>query len=160
MYDDHQHLELFNGTGRHLFRGTLPSSAFATAYRGPGVTPTSVDPVVATLFACRYLTEGPAVVLLALKSDFIGLLDGPNLASFSYEYAVNIELPPYEFAKRCEFAVPVNDSVAVLNSLGYRLPSKLSDLGALTQALLQSPRMLMEDIDRYVERCQQLLQGG
>jgi len=124
------------------------------------VTPTSIDPVVATLFACRYLMEGPAVVLLGLKSDFLGLLDGPNLASFGYECAANLELPPYEFEKRCRHRVPVNDSVAVLGQLGYRLPSKLLDLGALTQALVQSPRMLMEDIDRYVERCQQLLEGG
>ena len=104
--------------------------------------------------------EGPAVVLLGLKSDFLGLLDGPNLASFGYECAANLELPPYEFEKRCRHRVPVNDSVAVLGQLGYRLPSKLLDLGALTQALVQSPRMLMEDIDRYVERCQQLLEGG
>ena len=130
------------------------------AYEGPGVTPTSVDPVVATLFACRYLMDGPAVVFLALKSDFVELLDGPNLASFSYECAVNIELPPSEFERRCRHGIPVNDSVAVLNQLGYRLPSKLPDLGALTQALMQSPRMLLEDIDRYVERCQQLAEGG
>lgn len=97
---------------------------------------------------------------LALKSDFVELLDGPNLASFSYECAVNIELPPYEFERRCRHSVSVNDSVAVLNQLGYRLPSKLPDLGALTQALMQSPRMLLEDIDRYVERCQQLAEGG
>lgn len=160
MYDDRQHRDLFNGPGRYLFRGTLPSSAFATAYQGPGVTSTSVDPIVATLFACRYLMEGPAVLFLALKSDFLELLDGPNLASFSYECSVNIELPPYEFEKRCRHCVPVNDSVALLAQLGYRLPSKLPDLGALTQALMQSPRMLMEDIDRFVERCQQLSEGG
>jgi hypothetical protein len=160
VYDESQHRDLFNGPGRYLFRGTLPSSAFATAYQCTGVTPTSVDPVVATLFACRYLMEGPAIVLLALKSDFLELLDGPNLASFSYECAVNIELPPYEFEKRSRHRVSVHDSVAILGQLGYRLPSKLPDLGALTQALIQSPRMLMEDIERYVARCQQLQEGG
>lgn len=160
MYDDRQHRDLFNGPGRYLFRGTLPSSAFATAYQGPGVTPTSIDPVVATLFACRYLMEGPAVVLLALKSDFLELLDGPNLASFSYECAVNIDLSPDEFERRCRHRVSVHDSVVILDQLGYRVPSKLPDLGALTQALMLSPRMLLEDIDRYVERCQHLPEGG
>jgi hypothetical protein len=100
VYDDRQHLDLFHGPGRYLFRGTLPSSAFTTAYQGCGVTPTSIDPVVATLFACRYNMEGPAWVLLALKSEFTELLDGPNLACFWYEFAVNIELPPYEFERR------------------------------------------------------------
>lgn len=160
MYDPQQHHDLFNGPGRYLFRGTLPSSTFATEYQGPGVTPTSIDPIVATLFACRYRTAGPAIVLLALKSDFLGLLDGPNLASFWYECAVNIELPPHEFENRCRHRVAVTDSLAVLDQLGYRLPPKLLDLGALTQALMQSPRMLMEDIDRYVERCKQLPEGG
>ena len=160
MYDEHQHHDLFDGPGLYLFRGTLPSSAFTTEYQGPGVTPTSVDPVVATLFACRYLMEGPAVVLLALKSDFVDFLDGPNLASFSYEMAVNIELPPYEFETRCRHIIPVADSVALLDQLGYQVPSKLPDLGALTQALMQSPKMLTEDIERYIEQCQQLSEGG
>ena len=160
MYDDRQHRDLFDGPGLYLFRGTLPSSAFATAYQGPGVTPTSVDPIVATLFGCRYLMEGPAVVFLALKSDFQELLDGPNLASFSHECAVNIELPPYEFEKRCRYCVSVRYSVSVLDQLGYRLPAKLPDLGALTQALTQSPRMPLEDIVRYVERCQQMPESG
>ena len=121
------------------------------------MTPTTIDPVVATLFACRYRMEGPAVVLQALKSDFLELLDGPNLISFSHECAVNIDLPPYEFEGRCHRCISVDDSVAILNRLGYRLPSKLPDHGALAQALMLSPRMLLEDIDRYVERCQQLL---
>jgi hypothetical protein len=160
VYDERQHLHLFQGPGRHLFRGTLPSSAFARTYDGAGVTPTSIDPVVATLFACRYSMEGPAGVLIALKSDFAELLDGPNLVSFWYELAVNIELPPFEFEGRCLRFIPVKESVAVLGQLGYRLPSKLPDLGALSQALMQSPRMLKEDIDRYVEQCQQLPEGG
>jgi large repetitive protein len=160
VYDDCQHLDLFHGPGRYLFRGTLPSNAFAAAYQGSGVTPTSVDPIVATLFACRYRVEGPAGVLIALKSALAELLDGPNLASFWYELAVNIELLPYEFEGLCLQFIPVGESLAVLKQLGYRLPSKLPDLGALTQALVQSPRMPMEDIDRYVELCQRFSEGG
>lgn len=160
MYDDRQHVDLFNGPGAYLFRGALLSGEFCIAYQGPGVTPTTVDPIVATLFACRYSREGRAVVLLALKADFSGILDGPNLASFAYECAVNIELPPHDFEKRCRHVVPVGDSIAILGDLGYRLPSKLPDHGALTQALTQSPRMLSEDIDRYVERCQQFPASG
>jgi len=102
------------------------------------------------------LSEGPAIVLVALKSDFLNLLDGPPLSNFSYECAVNIELPPDEFEKRCRHQVSVQDSLAILAELGYRLPSKLPDQGALTQALLQSPRMLMDDMTRFAERCQAL----
>ena len=156
MYDKCQHLDLFNGPGRYLFRGTLPSRSFGTAYRGSGVTPTSVDPIVSTLFACRYSMEGPAGVLLALKADFAELLDGPNLASFQFEMAVNIELPPDEFEKRCFQLVTLQDSLALLDTLGYRLPSRLPDLGALTQALMLSPRMANDKIDRYVELGHQL----
>ncbi len=154
MYDEHQHLDLFHSPGRHLFRETLPSRAFAGPYRGAGVTPTSVDPVVATLFACRWRMEGSAIVLLARKSDFEGLLDGPNLASCSYELAVNIEVPQAEFERRCFHWVSVDDSLSVLRQLGYVLPSRLPDLGALTGALTQSPRMLLQEIDSYVEQCQ------
>ena len=152
MYDDRQHRDLFFGPGKYLFRGTLPSSAFSKPYQGLGVTPTSTDPIVATLFACRYRMMGSAVVLLALKSEFIELLDGPNLTSFYYECAVNLELPPDKFEMRCQHSISIDDSLAILEKLGYRLPSKLPDLSALTQ----SPRMLADDI----ERCLQRARGG
>ena len=160
VYDESQHRDLFNGPGGYLFRGTLRSSAFGSAYQGTGVTPTSVDPIVATLFACQRVTQGPAVVLVALKSDFRDLLDGPNLACFSYECAVNIELSPSEFETRCRHCFSVHDSLAALDQLGYRLPSKLPDIGALALALTQSPRMPWEDIVRYVERCRQMPEGA
>lgn len=160
MYDFRQHVDLFHGAGSLLFRGTLPSNSFKAPYQGPGVTPTSIDPIVATLFACRYRIEGAAVVMIAQKSDFLKLLDGPNLASFHYELAVNIEMSPEDFENRCLRRVSVDDSLAVLGTLNYALPSKLPDLGSLAQALLQSPRMPMETVDRYVELCQQLANDG
>lgn len=155
MYDLRQHLELFHGPGHYLFRGTLPSGSFAAPYEGPGVTPASVDPVVATLFACRYRMDGPAIVLVAQRSDFAELLDGPNLESFRNEPAVNIELPPADFEMRCILRVAVDESLAFLDRLGYRLPPRLPDLGALTQAMAHPPRMEMRDIERYVELCRQ-----
>lgn len=95
-------------------------------------------------------------MLVARKSDFAQLLDGPNLAFCHYELAVNIELPPPEFERRCLRSVPVDESLAVLIQLGYRLPTRLPDYGALTQALQESPQMFTGEIDRYVELCQQL----
>jgi hypothetical protein len=97
--------------------------------------------------------DGPAIVLIALKSAFADLLDGPNLASFHYELAVNIDLPPSEVEARCLQRVSVDDSLEILRELGYQLPSKLPDLGALTQALTQSPRMHLTEIDSFVQKC-------
>lgn len=136
MYDDRQHLELFANPCPFLFRGTLASEDFQKPYQGPGITPTSVDPVVATLFACRYRMDGPAIVLVGLKEDFKELLDGPNLASFNYEMAVNLEMPPFEFEPRCAYRVPLEIALRFLDQMGYSLPSRLPDLGALTQALV------------------------
>jgi hypothetical protein len=132
VYDHRQHLDLFSGPGKYLFRGTLPNAAFAAPYVGPGVTPPSVDPIVATLFA------------------------GPNLASFQYELAVNIELAPHDFEQRCCQRIGVDSSLDILRNLGYLLPSRLPDLGALTLAVLNSPRMPLDDIERYVGFCQQI----
>lgn len=160
MYDERQHLDLFALPTLYLFRGTLPSSAFPTPYRGCGVTPTSVDPIVATLFACRYRMAGPAIVLLALKQDLADRLDGPNLMSFAYELAVNIDLHPDEFEKRCVLSVSVDQSLALLAELGYRLPTRLPDFGALTQAIEESSRMQRDEIDRYAARCFELTAGG
>lgn len=159
VYDHRQHLDLFSGPGNYLFRGTLPSVAFGAAYVGPGVTPTSVDPIVATLFACRYRMEGPAIVLIARRSDLKELLDGPNLASFQYELAVNIELAPHDFEHRCHQRITVDSSLDILRNLGYRLPSRLPDLGALTLALVNSPRMPIDDIEHYAGLCQQISSG-
>jgi hypothetical protein len=118
------------------------------------VPPTSVDPIVATLFACQHRMEGPTVVLIGLKSGFAELLDGPSLASFKYELAVNLDMRQDEFERRCAACVSVDDSLTVLRQLDYRLPTRLPDVGALTQALTQSPRMPIQHIDSYVERCQ------
>ena len=160
VYDERQHLDLFHGPGRYLFRGSLPSSTYARPYQGLGVTPTSVDPIVATLFACRYRMEGSAVVLTARKADLSQLLDGPNLSSFYYELAVNLELPPDALEGLSYRRVTVEESLAALHRLGFDLPSRLPDLEALTQALTQSPRMRVEEIDRYVELCKPLPSGG
>ncbi len=153
MFDERQHFDLFFGPGQYLFRGTLPSKAFTRPYSGVGVTPTSVDPIVATLFACRYRMDGPAVVWIAPKSEFRDRLDGPNALGFGYELAVNIDMAPPEFESRCLFGVSVDESLTILAQLAYRLPVRLPDIGALAQALTQSPRMLSEDIVRYVELC-------
>lgn len=153
MYDERQHLDLYHGPGAYLFRGALPSKSFDSPYEGIGVTPTSTDPIVATLFACRYRMRGPAVILISLKSDYNELLDGPNLSSFGYELAVNIDLPPDEFERRCLCQVPVELSLQVLREMGYSVPSKIADHDGLAQSLQQTPRMYFEQITTYVERC-------
>src|SRR5260370_13288774 len=97
---------------------------------------------------------------MALKYSFDNLIDCLNVSRFHYELAVNIEVHPTEFEGRCIQRVSVDDSLEILNQLIYWLPAKLPDLGALTQALTQSPRMLIQEMDRYVERCQQLPSNG
>jgi hypothetical protein len=120
VYDERQHLELFHGPGHYLFRGTLPSGAFTAPYQGVGVSPATIDLIVATLFACRYRMEGPAIVLIALKSAFTELLDGPNLSSFYYELAVNIELPAVQeletYGKKVSVLPP--NTTGVLRCIG------------------------------------------
>ena len=100
-------------------------------------------------------------MLVALKSDFRDLLDGPNLACFSYECAVNIELPPAEFETRCKHCFSVHDSLETLEQLGYRLPSQLPDIGALTIALTQSPRMQGERTTKlfWIQRLRRRFSG-
>lgn len=160
MYDQYQHIQLFSNTSKYLFRGTLPTSSFHQPYRGMGITPTTVDPVVASLFAARYLMDGPAVVLIARKAELADSLDGPNLLSFRHELAINLELVPMQFEARCILKVSVQDSIQLLQELGYAVPKRLHDTGALSQALLESPRMNQEDIDLYVERCHYVMKGG
>lgn len=152
MYDEQQHKDLFLGPGMYLFRGTLPAS-FYEGEKSSGVTPTTVDPIVATLFACRYRTEGPARVLIALKQDFADDLNGPNLASYEYELAVNLEMSQQTFEHRSRFNISVDESLSILRTLGYELPVQLYDHLALSQALQQSPRMLLTQVAAYANAC-------
>lgn len=95
-------------------------------------------------------------MLITLKSNFAELLDGPNITNYYHELAVTIDWPPDEFENRCIRHVSLSDSLIVLHPLGYTLPAKLPDFGALTQ----SPRMPINEIDRYVARCRQLPDDG
>ena len=47
----------------------------------------------------------------------------------------------------------VGQRLEVLQALGYSLPSRLPDLGALAVAVGNAPRMPLEDIARYVTIC-------
>ena len=155
VYDNRQHIDLFENPGPYLFRGALPTRHYAGSYQGLGVTPTSVDPIVATLFACRYRMEGAAIVLIARKDDFGDCLNGPNFGQFHYELAVNLDCNPAKFEQQCIVQVSVDQSLAVLRELGFELPPRLIDFDALRQALGMSPRMLSEQIAAFAKRCQQ-----
>jgi hypothetical protein len=100
--------------------------------------------------------QGPAIVLVARKADFRDLLNGPNIASFQFELAINIDVIPPEFERMSESRVAVEDSIRIIRALGYPLPTRLPDLGALMHALTESPRMPLEHVQAFVEQSRAL----
>jgi hypothetical protein len=97
VYDPNYHIHMFRSAPAHLFRGARLSEDYEEPYSGSGDTPTSIDPIVATLFAAHEQSKGKAVVLILDKEAFRGMRGGPSIRTqASLELAVNLRLPPMD----------------------------------------------------------------
>jgi hypothetical protein len=150
MYDHKHHLDVFESGGTYLYRGTMPTKEFVEEYFGAGVTPTSIDPLVATLFAAKCRSEGTPIVILAEREKFKARLDGPTCVTWAnVELAVNIEIPPWDFEREAARIISLETSLQIFDQLGIELPTGLVGSGAVRQALFSSPRLTFEQRERY-----------
>ncbi len=150
MYDPTHHLDMFRSARRFLFRGTRTARSYGDTYTGNGVTPTSIDPIVATLYAARYRSEGPAIFLILEKDAFKDRIDGPSVTSFAgMELAVNLDVTPMKAEQEALKIVSVDDCLRIIREMGHEMPEILRDLGALREALRYSPRLSPDEVDFF-----------
>jgi hypothetical protein len=118
----------------YLYRGTTVGWPGYEDLRATGMTPTTTDPVVATLFAVESRNHGQATLLLAERTPLETLVGEANHFA-NLECAINLRIQPLDFFRVVARRVEVDRSLAVLASMGFdQLPSRLRP-GALTDAL-------------------------
>jgi RHS repeat-associated protein len=130
----------------YLLRGTTAGYPGSPALQRIGVTPTTTDPVVATLFATEASRYGEAVVLIAPRAS-LPTIEGNVLAALEAE--VGVELTPLEFAARAQ-SVSLDQARSALGQLGIVTPAAIPNKAALDGALRSSPRLTADQIDAFL----------
>ena len=137
----------------YLYRGTTARWPGNESLLAAGITCTTTDPLVATLFAIACRNHGPGVVLLAPKGPLERLI-GPSNPFEQIECAVNLEMLPGEFARRAVHRMDVDTSLAILAEPGFSaLPVRINGAEALAIALQCShdlgERLSPDRVDAY-----------
>lgn len=138
-----------------LYRGTTPDWPGSKGLQAIRVTPTTSDPLVATLFGLECLRFGPAIVQMCNQAAVSSLLEPANvLADLEKEVAVG--LPPDEFTRRfAESFLPVLVARDILAELGFELPPTVANKVALQGLLKSTPRLRSEDIAVFEARARE-----
>jgi hypothetical protein len=131
----------------YLYRGTIRGFPGGATSLAIPMTSTSTDPLVATIFGLACQRHGEAVVLIARRAQFQGVLHSHNWFA-DVEREVALELPPAEFEKHSLVALPVQRCRDILIDMGFtNLPAGLADYDALRAAIHESDRR-EERLDR------------
>jgi RHS repeat-associated protein len=111
----------------YYFRGTTLGYAGGDAARAAGVTPTSTQPGIATIFAINAQTVygGQGVVYITSSSEMSDVSIGySNLLYYEMEVVFNIQIA--DFSAR-SFYITVERSMEILQTLGLTLPNRIYD---------------------------------
>lgn len=122
---------------RYYFRGTTIGFGGNRVLQQLGLTPTTTQPTVATVFATVSETEhgGNGIVYIASSSDLMGVGTHPG-NNFPYEFEVVFEILPLDFARLASVDVSASGARNILAGMGVLISDRIS-LGEQS-ALLQS----------------------
>ncbi|WKK26697.1 RHS repeat-associated core domain-containing protein [Streptomyces olivoreticuli] len=134
--------------GEHLFRGTTPGFEGSQGTQTVGITPTSTDPGVATVFATHSEQYGSGVVLGIPRSSLDGV---PTYNGYiPAEAEVGIELAPGDLAGRASFRISSGTARDVLKDMGIDVPGRI-DREDLSPLLREIPKLTPEQTRRFIE---------
>ncbi len=134
-------------TEAQLFRGTTVGYPGNPSLQRIGITPTSTDPAVATIFATEAANYGEGVVLIAPRASVPTI---PANVLGELEAEVGVELSPTQFAAQAR-SVGVAASREALGQLGVEVPSAIRGKAALDAALRATPKLTEEQILQYLK---------
>jgi hypothetical protein len=123
--------------GPYLYRGTTTGWPGNPVLREQKITCTSTDPLVATLFAIECRNHGRAIVAVARQDKFVGLV-APENHFVVFESAVNLYIPPLQFAMKAEIILEVDTALAILSEIDFKnLPVRM-DKETLRDAIMHT----------------------
>jgi RHS repeat-associated protein len=139
------------GCDPSLFRGTSEGYAGSPNMQRVGVTPTSTDPAVATVFATQSEQYGNGVVHIARPEDVAGVHRyPPSLGGLESE--VPLDMSPTEFADRASHTIPVSQARQILDDMGISVPQQVTNNQALDAWLHQRTPMTDAQIGEFIRR--------
>lgn len=122
----------------YLYRGTTEGWPGNSVLQDEQITCTTTDPLVASLFAIECRNHGHAVILMARADAFVDRI-GPSNHFEVMESAVNVLVPPQDFARKPDGVHEVDEVLTILAEMGFGpLPVRIRDKWALREALIGS----------------------
>lgn len=142
----------------YLLRGTSEGFAGSAALRELGITPTSMNPAVATVFAIESRNFGNGVLHIAktetLQSQGIKIIEGNVLEQIEKEIPLTIQ--PIDFPSKSFITITAERARQILKEMGIDLPSYITkDGGQMDQILKELPEMTKEQIEIFITKAKQ-----
>jgi hypothetical protein len=142
-------------TERFLYRGTTQGWPGHPGLQVEHRTPTTTDPLIATLFAIECCRHGAGGLWLAPRLSVADLIVEPNCLS-ELEREIVLGILPIEFERGfTRHWVQAHDARSALEAMGLHVPSVISSPRRLGKELEGLPRLTNEQIaefNRYVVR--------
>ena len=125
--------------------------------RGLQVTPTSADPLVATLFALNCRRFGKALFLACEYNAVERFIGTPNCLA-EMEKEVVVDVAPLVFAERfAEWVLDPEVPHRILTAMGFDLPAYIDDRRTLIEWIFSSPRLSDDQTSEFDQRILQEL---
>jgi RHS repeat-associated protein len=159
---DNQHAYVANPTGSSdplglapynpddppLFRGTTEDFDGSPGTQRSGVTPTSTDPGVATIFGTHAESYGDSVVRIALPGDVTGV---PRYEGYiPAEAEVGLEMSASDFADAASVKIPTSTAREILQDMGINIPLRIG-IEDLSPTLRETPKLTPDQIQRFID---------
>lgn len=136
----------------YLFRGSTEAFAGNPVLQKLGISPTSIDPVVATTFAAEGAARGAnPVVMFGRRADFVESLGMGNVRSV-LEREVTVALLPQRLAELAPHSIPLSRARTILKEMGIEVPATFSSSGKATEFLESAPRMTVEQVHEFIQK--------
>lgn len=139
---------LVHNCGGPLFRGTTPDYAGSPGTQRVGITPTSTDPGVATIFATHSESYGAGVVQIAHPGSVSGVPRYPGYIAAEAE--VGLEMSPLDFAGRADITIPASAARNILAGMGISIPRRIG-IEDLSGLLENTPKLTTDQITAFVQ---------
>ncbi|QJB36316.1 hypothetical protein HF329_31980 [Chitinophaga oryzae] len=139
---------------RYLFRGTSEGFEGLPSLKRLGITPTSSDPVVSTVFATNAENYGKGILQIAMPESFQGVEYSANVLS-DIEREIAVGVTPAEFTSKTTLTITSGQAREILSDMGIKVPSKVK-LEDLSNVIRETPRMNTDQINEFYKRASQL----
>jgi|GEM_PF-1930800 len=142
--------DLLDRPAAYYFRGTSAGHVGNPSHQQTANTPTSWNPISATLFATEAEQHGSGVLHIATPPDLgHAAITGKNVLGDT-EHEIGIGITPADFARQASLTVTAAQARAILRDMGIDMPSRIYSTRDLGQHLREMPEMSADQIEEFV----------